>query len=143
MNLAARSVAAVVMLVSGVLFCVIGSIAIGYVQRQGFEVILVVPLVPPAVTVFLLLVLTWTRLAGVLRSVARGLAFGCTLYLAVPIFYLSTNYDLIRRDGTAYWGLLQLSTVYIWPVALVGSAAVAAGGHYVWVAIGNRRSGDA
>ena len=142
MNVAVRSGTVGLMLISGLLFCVIATIAIGYVQRQGFEIGVVVPLAPPAVTVLLSFVVIRVSLEGVLRSVVSGLTFGCTLYLAVPIFFLSTNYDLIRGDGTAYWGLLLVPAVWLWPAVIVGSATVATGKHYLLTPVVNRRSGD-
>jgi hypothetical protein len=142
MNQAYRWVTFVGLLISSFLFCVITIIAIGYIRRQGFEIGLLVPLVPPAVTVFLLVFMTRTSLMGLPRRIVLGLTFGCVLYLLVPILFLSTNYYLIREDGTAYWGLLVIPAVWFWPLVLVGSATTFIGINYLMRAADNRRSGE-
>jgi len=129
MNRAYRWGTVVSLLFSSFLFCVITIIAKGYIRRQGFEIGLLVPLVPPAVTVFLLVFMIRTSLRGLPRRIVAGLTFGCVLYLLVPILFLSTNYYLIREDGTAFWGLLVIPAVWLWPLVLVGSATVFAAIH--------------
>lgn len=136
MNLAARSATVGVLLASGAVFAVVASIAVGYVRRQGFDVEFMVPLVPPAATVCLVVIATRTRFSGAPGRALWGLTLACTLYLMAPTIVLMRHYRLIARDGTAYWALLILPVVWVWPVVLLGGVIIAVGTRSVLRAAG-------
>ncbi len=72
-----------------------------------------------------------------------GLASGATLYVALSAVYLLGQYRLISRDGTAFWALLIVPTVWVWPPLALGSIALGACAQMVAKRVTTRRGGDA
>jgi hypothetical protein len=139
MNVATRSATVGVMLIGGAVFAVIASIATGSVHRQGFEAGFIVPLLPPATTVLLLIVVTRAHPRGVLGGALVGATVGSALYLIVPVFYLIENYSLIKNDGTAFWGLLIVPAVWFWPAAVLAGVPLGVATYAVLRAVGKRQ----
>ena len=83
------------------------------VENFGDWFSILFPLLPAAITLCLCALL-WRRPKGL---ISRGMIWGAltasTLYLVHQAFILRGNYDLIRADGTAHWGLLELPVVWI------------------------------
>ena len=51
-----------------------------------------------------------------------GFSAGSILYLLFPTLQLLLQYDLIQHDGTAYWGLLAMPSVFLGvPLPLLGA----------------------
>jgi len=112
-----------------VVLVVLAWIVAGYVLRPGPVggaddwLLLLSPLIPPIV------VIAGGAMANRLRTRARfvrgaivGIVVVSTLYLAIPLLYLVTQFDAISQDGTAYWGLATIPVFWIWlPAALVGA----------------------
>jgi len=59
--------------------------------------------------------------------VLAGVLGASVLYLGVPLYFLATRFNLLVQDGTAFWGLAFIPTLYVWlPGALIGALTGAA-----------------
>jgi hypothetical protein len=80
------------------------------------------PLVPPLVVIVGIAATNRMRARGHFApGLLTGIVVASGLYLVVPMFYLATQFDVIARDGTAFWGLAFMPVVLIWlPLTAVG-----------------------
>jgi len=80
------------------------------------------PLVPPLVVIVGIAATNRIRARGhFARGLLTGIVVASGLYLVVPMFYLTTQFDVIAGDGTAFWGLAFMPVVLIWlPLTAVG-----------------------
>jgi hypothetical protein len=114
-----------------VVLVVLAWIVAGYVRQPGPVggpddwLLLLSPLTPPMVVIAGGTVASRLRTrAHFVRGAFSGLFVTSTLYLAIPLLYLVTQFDAMAQDGTAYWGLATVAVVWIWlPAALVGALA--------------------
>lgn len=108
-------------------------VAAAYMRRQGFDWDFALPYVPPIIAIATVLMLAF--IPGPPRSMRRavliGLALSAHLYLLVPAAYLIRQYDLIRADGTAFWGAQTIPAVVLFPPMLLVAAAVAAVAQFI------------
>ncbi len=52
-----------------------------------------------------------------------GFCLGALLYLIFPALQLSLQYEGIRQDGTCFWGVIMLPSVYLGiPLPIIGTA---------------------
>lgn len=114
-----------------VLLLCLGLVVAGQVRKPGAAAgvddwfILLVPLIPPLVTVLGWSAARWgarpgTRMHGFLTTIA-GVSGAYSMLAAV---YLVWHYDMVSADGTAYWGLLAIPAVWLWLPATVAAAGV-------------------
>lgn len=104
-------------------------IVVGYVSRPGPVggpddwLLLLSPLIPPIVVIAGGSVANRLRIrAHFVRGAFAGLVVSSTLYLAIPLLYLVTQFDAMSQDGTAYWGLATIPVFWIWlPATLLGA----------------------
>jgi hypothetical protein len=106
-------------------------IVVGFVRRPGPVggpddwLILLSPLIPPIVVIAGGTVTNRLRTRShFVRGAFGGLVVTSTLYLAIPLLYLVTQFDVMSQDGTAYWGLATIPVFWIWlPAAVIGALA--------------------
>ena len=118
-------------------------IVAGFVRRPGSVggpddwLLLLSALIPPIVVIAGGTVANRLRTRALfVRGAFGGLVVASTLYLAIPLLYLVTQFDVMSQDGTAYWGLSTIPVFWIWlPAAVVGALA----GATIAVLIENRR----
>jgi len=145
MSLVGRIARVVGVVGNAVVLVTTAGIALRYIRRQGVEVELVVPLLPPVVAIVAILVAV-RKAAGsgrIRRGALVGLASGATLYVALSAAYLFGQYEVISRDGTAYWGLVFIPAVWVWPPALVGGTLLGGLAQFVATRSSKRRGDDA
>ena len=142
MSLVGRIARVVGVVGNAVVLVTIAGVALRYTRRQGIEVELVMPLLPPVVAIVAILVAARQAACSgrIRRGALVGLAAGATLYVAVSAAYLFGSYEVISRDGTAYWSLVLIPAVWVWPPVLVGSTLLGALAQFV--ATRSRRQGD-
>jgi len=130
---------------SGVVLVTTAVIASRYIRRQGLEVHSVVPILPPVVAIVAILVVVRMRLptTSIRRGAFVGLASGATLYVALSAVYLLGQYELISRDGTAWWGLMFVPAVWVWPPVVLGSTVLGALVQFVTTSVRKPRGSDA
>ena len=146
MSLVSRIAGTVAIVTSGIVLLPTAGIALGYIRRQGLELTHVLPLLPPVVAIAAVLLAARIppRIRGAGRGAIVGLAWGATLYVAISAVYLFGQYRLISRDGTAFWGLLFVPAVWVWPPVVLGSIVLGACAHLVARHVNRiRRGGDA
>jgi hypothetical protein len=126
MSLASRTAGTLAIVASGIVLLATAGIALGYIRRQGLEFTYVLPLLPPvaAITAVLSAARMPPRIKGAGRGAVVGLASGATLYVAFSAVYLFGQYGLISRDGTAFWALLIVPVVWVWPPLALGGIAL-------------------
>ena len=145
MSLVSRSAGILAIVASGIVLLPSAGIALGYIRRQGLELTHVLPLLPPVVAIAAVLLVARIppRIRGAGRGAIVGLAWGATLYVAISAAYLFGQYGLISRDGTAFWGLLIVPAVWVWPPVVLGSTALGILAQLVARHVRIRRGGDA
>jgi hypothetical protein len=123
-----RAAGALAIAVSGIVLVPTAGIALHYIRKQGFESMQLLPLLPPVVAIAaVLLVARMPRsIDGAIRGGAVGLATGATLYVGLSAIYLFGQYGVISRDGTAFWGLVVLPAVWVWPPVVLASIVLGA-----------------
>jgi hypothetical protein len=145
MSLVSRSAGTLAIVASGIVLLPSVGIALGYIRRQGLELTHVLPLLPPVVAIAAVLLVARIppRIRGAGRGAIVGLAWGATLYVAISAVYLFGQYGLISRDGTAFWGLMIVPAVWVWPPVVLGSIALGILAQLVAQHGRIRRGGDA
>ena len=145
MSLASRTAGTLAIVASGIVLVPTAGIALGYIRRQGLELTYVLPLLPPVVAIAAVLLVARMppHIRGAGRGAVVGLASGATLYVAFSGVYLFGQYGLISRDGTAFWGLLIVPAVWVWPPVVLGSIALGVCIQLVARRVTTRRDGDA
>jgi hypothetical protein len=145
MSRASRTAGTLAIVASGIVLLPTAGIALGYIRRQGLELTYVLPLLPPvvAITAVVLLARMPPHIRGVGRGAVVGLASGATLYVALSAVYVFGQHGLISRDGTAFWGLLIVPAVWVWPPLTLGGIALGVCAQLVARRVTTRRGGDA
>jgi hypothetical protein len=145
MSRVSRSAGTLAIVASGIVLLPTAGIALGYIRRQGLELTHVLPLLPPVVAIAAVLLVARIppRIRGAGRGAIVGLAWGATLYVGISAVYVFGQYELISRDGTAFWGLLVVPAVWVWPLVVVGSIALGICAQLVARHIRITRGGDA
>ena len=145
MSLASRTAGTLAIVASGIVLVPTAGIALGYIRRQGLELTYVLPLLPPVVAIAAILLVARMppHIRGAGRGAVVGLASGATLYVAFSAVYLFGQYGLISRDGTAFWGLLIVPAVWVWPPVVLGSIGLGICAQLVARHLRIRRGGDA
>jgi hypothetical protein len=58
------------------------------------------------------------------KGVLIGACMGCLIYLIYPALQLLLQYDMVRRDGTGFWAVITLPSVFLGiPCPVLGSIA--------------------
>jgi len=114
-----------------VLLLGLGIVVAGQVRRPGTVggvddwFILLVPLIPPVLTVLGWSAARWGARPGTrMRSFLTTVAGVSGAYSFIAAVYLVWHYDMVSADGTAYWGLLAMPAVWLWLPATMAAAAV-------------------
>lgn len=90
------------------------------VQRDLDDV--VPPLLFPLLAAGIGLISAMLKTSTPIKDVFLGACIGCILYLIVPGLGLLFQYNLIRQDGTAFWGILTIPSIYLGiPCPIIGS----------------------
>jgi len=85
--------------------------------------LLLTPVVPSIVVIVGVFLLSRNWVPGhLIRWVLTGVLGASVLYLGIPLYFLATRFNLLAQDGTAFWGLAIIPTLYVWlPGALIGA----------------------
>ena len=101
------------------------------VENFGDWFSILFPLLPATITLCLCALLWRLHKGMIARGIVWGALIASTLYLVHQAFILRGNYDLIKADGTAHWGLLELPVVWIaLPAVLIG---ISIGAFFGWI----------
>lgn len=91
-------------------------------QTTSMGICLWLPVLPPVIALSCSLLL-WRRpkREPIEECLELGACVSSGAYMMLQIWLLATQFTLISRDGTAYWGLLQLPALYVaLPLLLFG-----------------------
>jgi len=122
--IAGISVTAAMVVVTGYGWIIASAIRQTGAMRVATDWLLQLTPVMPAIVVIVgvfLLSRNWDP-GHLFRWVFAGVLVTSVLYLGIPLFYLATRFTLLLQDGTAYWGLAIIPTLYVWlPAAIIGA----------------------
>ena len=116
--------------VSLVMLLSLSLVIAGYVRKAGAMggagnwLILLLPVLPPLVTIIGWRAARVSRPGTLMRGFLIGVAGVSSAYILIPAVYLAWQYSLISTDGTAYWGLLAMPAFWLWLPATTMATAV-------------------
>jgi len=141
----ARAVGTLAIVGSGIVLLLTVGVALHYVRQGGLEWTLVFPFLPPVVAIVAVLLVARIppHVDGPRRGAVLGLAASATLYVALSAVYLFGQYRLISRDGTAFWGLVFIPAVWVWPPVLFAGLLLGACAQSIARHVRTRRGGNA
>jgi hypothetical protein len=120
-----KIIAGTVALLALVVASVTGVVVAGYwrtMARHDLSIMLppvVIPLVLAATAIWFTVFPAQTR-----RSTGGmiGFSLGSILYLIFPGLQLLLQYDMVRQDGTGFWAVIMLPSIYLgMPLPLIGA----------------------
>ena len=81
------------------------------------------PVVIPLILAGIGALATWVpSKTGRTTGAIYGFCLGAILYLIFPSMQLIKQYEMIKQDGTSFWGLMELPSVYFGiPLPIIGA----------------------
>ena len=92
-------------------------------NRSDRIMIMLPPIIIPLVLAVIGLIATLSSArSGKRTGWMIGFCLGATLYLIFPALQLLLQYDMVRQDGTGFWAVIMIPSIYLGiPLPIIGA----------------------